>query len=75
MEFFSSGLSTFFIKSNLVFSNGSKSLLKNPLDCSILCDWVFDNFILAEELSAKALRSFETCVLVNNSLCANHFHH
>ena len=50
------------------FSNGPKSLHGNPLDCPILCNWVFDNFILAEEPFAKALRSFETCVLVNNNL-------
>ena len=30
--------------------------------------YVFDSFILAKELFAKALRSFETCVLVNNNL-------
>ena len=29
---------------------------------------VFDNFILVEELFAKALRSFEICVLVNSNL-------
>ena len=29
----------------------------------------FDNFILADEPFAKALQSFENCVLVNNSLC------
>ena len=34
----------------------------------MLCNWVFDNFILAEELFAKALQIFETCVLVNNNL-------
>ena len=32
------GLTTFFIKDNLVFSNGPKSLPKNPLDCPILCN-------------------------------------
>ena len=32
----------------------------------------FDNFILAKELLGKALRSFETCVLVNN-LCGKLF--
>ena len=67
------GLSTFPIKGNPVFSNGPKSLPKNPPDCPILCNWVFDNFILAEELFAKALRSFETCVLVNNNLCGKLF--
>ena len=29
----------------------------------------FNNFILADEPFKKALRSFETCVLVNNNLC------
>ena len=36
---------------------------------SILHNWVFDNFITADESFAKALRSFETYVLVNNNLC------
>ena len=31
-----SGLSTFFIKGNPAFSNGRKSLPKNPPDCPIL---------------------------------------
>ena len=62
------GLSTFPIKGNPVFSNGPKILPRYPHDCPILRNWVFDNFILAEELFAKALRSFETCVLVNNNL-------
>ena len=47
------GLRTFPIKDNPVFNNGLKSLLKNPLDCSLLCNWVFGNFTLAEELFAK----------------------
>ena len=29
----------------------------------------FYNFTFAEELFAKALQSFETCVLVNRNLC------
>ena len=33
----------------------------------------FDNFILAEELFSKALRSFDICVLVNNNLCGKLF--
>ena len=49
-----SGL-TLFIKGNAVFSNVPKTLSKKPLDCPILCKWVFDNFILAEELFAKDL--------------------
>ena len=65
---FANGLSTFSIKCNPAFSNGPKSLPKSPPDCCILCNWVFDNFIFAEELFAEALRSFETCVLVKNNL-------
>ena len=41
------GLSTFFIKDNPVFSNGPKSLPKNPPNCAILCNRVFDNLTLA----------------------------
>ena len=66
-------LSTFPIKSNLVFSNGSKNVPKNLPDFPILCNWFFDNFILAEKLFAKAFRSFETCILVNNNLCEQLF--
>ena len=44
-------------------------LLENLPDCLILCNWVFDNFILADGLLAKALWSLETCILVNNNLC------
>ena len=62
------GLIKFPIEGNPVFSNGPESLPKNPPDCLILCNWVFDNFILTEELFAKALWSLETCVLVNNNL-------
>ena len=46
---------------------------KNPPDCPILCYWVFDNFIVVEELYAKVLQSFETCVLVNNNLWGKSF--
>ena len=67
------GLSTFPIKSNPVFSNGRKSLPKNPPSCPISCNWVFDNFMLADKPFVKALRSFETCVLVNNNLCGKLF--
>ena len=39
--------STFPIKGNPIFINGPKSLPKNSPDCPILCNWAFDNFILA----------------------------
>ena len=61
-------LSPFLIKGKPVLRNGPRSSPKNPRDCPILCNRVFDNFILAEALFAKASRSFETCVLVNNNL-------
>ena len=66
-------LSTFHVKGNPVFSNGPKRLPKNPPDCSILCTWVFDDFLLAKELFVKVLRSFETRVLVNNNLSGKLF--
>ena len=47
---------TFFVKGKPFFSNGPKSLPGNPPDCLILCNLVFHNFILAEELFAKASR-------------------
>ena len=43
-------LITFPIEGNSIFSNSSKSLPKKPPDCPILCNWVFDNFILAKVL-------------------------
>ena len=66
-------LSTFFIKDNPAFSNVPKSLPKNCPDCPILCNGVFDSFILSEEYFVKALASFETFVLVNNNLCRKLF--
>ena len=45
----------------------SGSDLKNP-NCIILNSWVFENFILAGELFAKAIWILETCVSVNNNL-------
>ena len=39
------GLITFDIKGNPVFSNEPNNLLRNPPDCNILDNWVFDNLI------------------------------
>ena len=36
--FLANGLITFFIKGKPVFSNGPKSVPKNPPDCSVLCN-------------------------------------
>ena len=62
------GLSTFPIKGNVVFSNGSKSLPKSPPNYPILSSWFFDYFILAKELFAKAFESIKTWVLANINL-------
>ena len=48
--FGANGLSTFFISGNPVFSNGPKSLLRNPRECIILDIWVFDNSISVDDL-------------------------
>ena len=50
-----------------------KFYLKILLNCLILCNLVFDNFILADELFAKALRSLKIGLLVNNNLCGKLF--
>ena len=60
-------LITFFISGYPVFSNGTRSLLRNTPDSIIWDIWVFDNLI-SFYLSAKALRRFAACLLVNNNL-------
>ena len=57
------------IYSNPLISGPVNSHRANPLDCIILDNWVFENFILTEESFAKFLRIFETCVSVNNNFC------
>ena len=44
------GLSTLSFKNNPVFSNGPKSLPKIASDCPVLCNWVLDHVILAQNL-------------------------
>ena len=51
----------------------ANGLIKNTPDCPVLCNWVFDNFILSDEPFVKVLRSFETCALVNSNLCGKLF--
>ena len=48
------GLSISSIKGKPVLSNGPRSIPKNPPYCPILFNWVFDNFVLADELFIKA---------------------
>ena len=42
-----------------------------PPNYTILDNWVFENFILANEQFVKALQIFETGVSVNHNLCGN----
>ena len=48
--------------------DGSCNLPRNPPDWIIFDNWVFDNLISKDELFAKDLRRFETCLSVNNNL-------
>ena len=68
------GLCTFFTKGKPDCINGPRSLPRNPSNCPILDNWVFDYFVLADELLAKYLPIFEPCVLVNNDLCEKSHH-
>ena len=61
------------MKGTPVLSNGPQRLPRNPPGCPILCNSVFDNFILDKELFAKALQNNEICVLVNNNLWEKSF--
>ena len=49
--------------------NISSEANRSYANCTVLDDWIFENFVLADEPFAKALHTFETCVLVNNNLC------
>ena len=41
----------------------------NPLSCTNIDKWDFDNFVFAHESFDKALRIFETILLVNTNSC------
>ena len=43
------GSITFSINGNPVFSNGRRVLPREPPDCTILDNWVFENLISADE--------------------------
>ena len=43
-------------------------MLSYPADCTVLETCVFDHSMLADEIFTIALRSFETCLSVNNNL-------
>ena len=43
---------------------------RNYPDCTTILDnWIFENFILADKPFANALQIFENCVSINNNLC------
>ena len=63
------GVSALFINDNPDFNKGSSSLPKNPPDCIIFHNWVFENLRSADELFEKALRKLETCLSVNSNSC------
>ena len=62
------GLIKFFINGKSAFSNGPRSLPRNPSGYAILDNWVFDILILVDDLLAKTLRRFPTSLLANNNL-------
>lgn len=49
----SNDLSAFFITGTPVFINGPQRLPINPPDCIISDSWVFDRFILTDNLSTN----------------------
>ena len=61
--------STFFFNGTPVFCNGPRSLPRNLSKCIVSDSYVFDSLILTENLFAKSLWRFASCLLVNNKLC------
>ena len=62
------GVSTFLIIGKLTFTNGSRNTSRNT-GCTILDSWVFDNFILADKLFAKAWRNVSNDLCNSNNSC------
>ena len=69
LKHITNSLIPFSINDNPVFNNGPGGLPRNPPDFVILDNWVFDTLTTFDELFAKALQTFATCVLVINNLC------
>ena len=63
------GIITFFINGNPVFTKGPSNLPKNPPDCIIFDNRVFENLMSTDELLANALQILETCLSVKNNSC------
>ena len=60
----------FFIKGKAVFNIRPKSQPRDLPDCIILDNWVFESITAVDDLLAKALQRFATCLLPNNNSCA-----
>ena len=60
-------LITFFFNGSHVFNNGPRSIPRNPPDCIILDNLLFESLVSVDKLFVKALQRFATCVLVNNN--------
>ena len=60
---------TFSINFKSTLINTPRKVPRNSPYFTILNSLVFDNFILANELFEKALKTPETCLTVNNNLC------
>ena len=71
--FFANKMIRFLINDKSTFINGSRSLPRNPLGCTIWNSWYFDNFMLTSELYAEALQRLETFLSVNSKLCRKLF--
>ena len=63
------GVSTIFINGNSTFTNGPRSLPRNPSDSIVLDTWVFDNFMNLNVPFMRTLQRPATCLSVNNELC------
>ena len=62
-------LTTLAIEVYIALSSGPViSYIANPPDCIILDNWVFENYIIADEPFANSLQMLETCVSVNKTL-------
>ena len=59
----------FFPTGNIGFDIATSHSTRIPPACIILDNWVFENFILANEPFAKALQILESYESVNNNSC------
>ena len=60
---------TFDIEFDIAVSASGIIVNKDPPNYVTLDNWVFESFALVDKPFTKALKIFETCILVNNNLC------